>query len=241
MQYHALTDIGFMREKNQDAYLTALNEYGDLLMLVADGIGGGKAGEVASAETASYFERVFAESGPFSQLEDVAGFLSYHIGHINKLILDMSHHNLAYEGMGTTLTGVLVTSLGDTVFNCGDSRVYGIFEGKLVPLTKDDTYINQMIEEGRITQEEAIDHPKKHYLVKAIGIFEESQADIHPIEAMERYLVCSDGLHSYVSDEEMTDIIMNDELTIKEKTIALKELALRKGGYDNITVILYQR
>ena len=241
MEYYALSDIGFMREKNQDAFLTVENAYGDHLLMVADGIGGGKAGEVASAETVQYFERIFKESGPFSHIEDVAGFLYYHIGYINRHILHMARKQQAYEGMGTTVTGMLVTSLGDTVVNCGDSRVYGFKDGELIHLTKDDTYINQMIDEGRISAEEAADHPKKHYLVKAIGVYDECHADIHQVEEMPIYLLCSDGLHSYVSDDEILETVSIDDLTIKEKTIRLKELALSKGGYDNITVILYER
>lgn len=217
------------------------NAYGDLLLLVADGIGGGKAGEVASIETVAYFERIFKDSGPFSDIEDVRSFLSYHIDAVNRHILQMSYKYPEYEGMGTTLTGVMITSLGDVVINCGDSRVYGIQDGQILRLTNDDTYVNQMLQEGRITYEEAIDHPKKHYLVKAIGIYEDCLADIHVIETMDRYLICSDGLHSYVSDEEMLEIVLNDDFTLEEKTNRLKDLSLEKGGYDNITVILFKR
>ena len=241
MEYFAVTDSGNLREKNQDAYLTVSNAYGDLLLLVADGIGGGKAGEVASIETVAYFERIFKDSGPFSDIEDVKNFLAYHIDAVNRHVLQMSNKYPEYEGMGTTLTGVLITSLGDIVINCGDSRVYGISDGQIVPLTRDDTYVNQMLEEGRITYEEAMEHPKKHYLVKAIGIYDDCNADIHQVEAMDRYLVCSDGLHSYVSDDEMLDIILDEEKTIEEKTSLLKDLSLEKGGYDNITVILFER
>ncbi len=241
MEYYAVSDIGNMREKNQDAYVMVSNTYGDLLMLVADGIGGGKAGEVASIETVAYFERIFKESGPFSNIEDVQSFLVYHIEAVNQHILKMSRRYPEYDGMGTTLTGVLITSLGDVVVNCGDSRVYGIKEDKLVLLTRDDSYVNQMLAEGRITYEEAKDHPKKHYLVKAIGIYEECNADIHEIEALPQYLICSDGLHSYVSEEEILEILLDQEETVEEKTNALKDLSLEKGGYDNITVILFKR
>ncbi len=241
MEYSAVTDIGNLREMNQDAFLTVSNAYDDLLLLVADGIGGGKAGEVASIETVAYFERIFKESGPFSCLEDIRSFLEYHIDAVNGHILQMSKKYPEYEGMGTTLTGIMVTSLGDVVINCGDSRVYGIDDEQILHLTKDDTYVNQMLEEGRITYEEALEHPKKHYLVKAIGIYENCHADIHEIEPMEQYLICSDGLHAYVSDEEILEILQNDEDTLEVKTNRLKDLSLEKGGYDNITVILFKR
>ncbi|MBQ6559572.1 MAG: serine/threonine-protein phosphatase [Erysipelotrichaceae bacterium] len=241
MEYFGITDIGNLREKNQDAFLMVSNAYDDLLLMVADGIGGGKAGEVASIETVAYFERIFKDSGPFSDIEDVRNFLAYHADAVNRHVLQMSLKYPEYEGMGTTLTGVLITSLGDIVINCGDSRVYGISDGQIVPLTRDDTYVNQMLDEGRITYEEAMDHPKKHYLVKAIGIYEDCNADIHQIEAMDQYLVCSDGLHSYVSNDEMLHIILDENKTSEEKTNMLKDLSLEKGGYDNITVILFKR
>ena len=240
MEYFCISDIGLIREKNQDSYLALENKYGDFLAIVADGIGGGKAGEVASSEVIKYFNEIFKESGPFSSSEDVKSFLEYHVNECNRKVFELSLSDKKYSGMGTTLTGVLITSKDNYSINCGDSRVYGFIDNKLIKLTNDHSLVNQLLEKGQITYEESINHPQKHYLVKAIGIFDYVKSDIHKVKSMDYYLVCSDGLHSYVSDEEISNIVLND-MSVEEKVIELKNLALLKGGYDNITIILIKK
>ncbi len=241
MEYFCITDTGLVREMNQDSYIAVSNAYGDFLVLVADGIGGGRAGEVASGETIKYFDDHFKESGPFEQIDDCVNYLQYHIGCANKHIYDLSRRFAEYEGMGTTLTGILMTSLGTLSINCGDSRVYGFIDDMCVRLTSDHTLVNQMLEKGQITYEEALNHPKKHYLVKAIGIYPLCTPDVHKVKDMDYYLVCSDGLHSYLDDAEITQIVTDPYKSVAQKVIELKDLALLKGGYDNITAVLVKR
>lgn len=241
MVYSCISDIGLIREKNQDSYLVIQNEYGDLLAIVADGIGGGKAGEVASGETIKYFNEIFKESGPFDSLQQAIDFLNYHIEKVNKKVYEMSLTNENYYGMGTTVTGIMITSKGNLSLNVGDSRVYGFLDNKLFKLTTDHTLVNQMLEKGQITYEESINHPKRHYLVKAIGIFDYMKGDVHKVKDMDYYLVCSDGLHGYVDEDEIINIINNENKTIEDKVIELKDIALLKGGYDNITVVLIKK
>ncbi len=241
MEYYCITDTGLVREKNQDSYIAISNSYGDFLVLVADGIGGGKAGEVASGETIKYFDDQFKQSGPFETIEDAISYMSYHIGCANRHVYDLSAKYVDYDGMGTTLTGILITSKGTISINCGDSRVYGFIDDLCIRLTSDHTLVNQMLEKGQITYEESLNHPKKHYLVKAVGIFPVCSADVHKVKDMEYYLVCSDGLHAYVSDDEITKIVIDPVRSIRQKTEDLKDLALMKGGYDNITIVLVRR
>ncbi|MBO7697432.1 MAG: serine/threonine-protein phosphatase [Erysipelotrichaceae bacterium] len=238
MEYYCITDVGLFREKNQDSYIAVDNAYGDFLFLVADGIGGGKAGEVASGEVIKYFDFTFRQSGHFDTLEDAKNFLLFHIGAVNKHVYEMSVKYPEYEGMGTTLTGIMVTPLGVLSINCGDSRVYGFTDDMCVQLTVDDTLINRLLEEGKITRQEALNHPQRHYLIRAIGVGEKVKADVHKVKDMDYYLCCSDGLHGYVSDEEITAIVLDKDKSTAEKTIDLKDLALLKGGYDNITAVL---
>ncbi|MBQ5443765.1 MAG: serine/threonine-protein phosphatase [Erysipelotrichaceae bacterium] len=241
MEYFCVTDTGLVREKNQDSYLAISNAYGDFLVLVADGIGGGKAGEVASGETIKYFDDHFKGSGPFENIEDGINYIRYHISCANRHIYDLSSRYVEYAGMGTTLTGILITSHGTISINCGDSRVYGFIDDLSIHLTVDHTLVNQMLEKGQITYEESLNHPKKHYLVKAIGIFPVVTPDVHKVKNMDYYLVCSDGLHSYVSDEEIAKIVIRKDKSVEEKCIDLKDLALLKGGFDNITIVLVKR
>ena len=241
MEYFCITDIGLVRDKNQDSYIAVFNSYGDFLVLVADGIGGGKAGEVASGETIKYFEDNFKESGPFDCCEDVINYMLYHVAAANRHVYELSEKYDEYDGMGTTLTGILMTKNGTVSINCGDSRVYGFIDDMSVRLTTDHTLVNQMLEKGQITYEESINHPKKHYLVKAIGIFPVCTPDVHKVKDMDYYLVCSDGLHAYVSDEEITKIVIDPDRSVAHKTEDLKDLALLKGGFDNITIVLVKR
>lgn len=241
MEYYCVSDIGLVRDKNQDSYLAVENKYGDLLVIVADGIGGGKAGEVASGEVVKYFNNIFVDSGEFSSLDNAIDFINYHIGVINEKIFKLSLTDQNYTGMGTTLTGVLITAKGVLSINCGDSRVYGFIDNNIFKLTTDHSLVNQMLANGQITYSESLNHPKKHYLVKAIGILESVVPDVHKVKDMDYYLVCSDGLHSMVTDNEMIDIIYNRDSSIEDKTIDLKDLALLKGGNDNITVVLIKK
>ena len=241
MEYFCITDIGLVRDKNQDSYIAVSNDYGDFLVLVADGIGGGKAGEVASGETIKYFDDHFRQSGPFDSIEDVISYVLYHVSGANRRIYELSQKYDEYNGMGTTLTGILMTKKGCVSINCGDSRVYGFIDDMSVRLTVDHTLVNQMLEKGQITYEESLNHPKKHYLVKAIGIFPVVTPDVHKVKDMDYYLVCSDGLHSYVSDEEMTKIVTDLDKSVAHKVEDLKDLALLKGGFDNITIVLVKR
>ena len=238
MEYYCITDVGLIRDKNQDSYIAVENDYGDFLVLVADGIGGGKAGEVASGEVIKYFDFTFRGSGRFSSLEDVISFMNFHINAVNKHVYDMSVKYEEYEGMGTTLTGFMITSLGMISINCGDSRVYGFKDENIVQLTRDHSLINKLLSEGKITPEEALNHPQRHYLIRAIGVGDKVRADIEEIKDMDYLLACSDGLHGYVSDEEIKKIVLDKEKSVADKTIDLKDLSLLKGGFDNVTAVL---
>lgn len=237
MKYFAITDVGLKRKVNQDAYTILENENKDHLFLVCDGIGGAKAGDVASKEVIDYFSKSFNKVKEFSIEEDILDFINSSVTRINKDINRLSKKYRQYAGMGTTLTGLLVTSIGTYSINVGDSRVYGFLDNKIFHLTKDHTLVNEMIEKGEISELEAKNHPKKHYLVKAIGVWEKVEADIHKVKDMDKYLICSDGLHGYLEEDEILNIINNNS-NVEEKVNKLLEESLLKGGYDNITIIV---
>ena len=237
MEAYGITDIGLLREKNQDSYLISESKHGDVFLLVCDGIGGAKAGEVASGEVAQYFKDTFPDAPVFKDLIMAREYIAHHVQLANRHVCALSRENEEYRGMGTTLTGLLCTKHGILSVNVGDSRVYGFLDHKAFRLTIADTLVNEMLLSGEITYEESINHPKKHWLVRAIGM-ENVAVDIHKVKEMEYYLVCSDGLHGYVSTEEILDIVYDEHLSLEEKTNKLMEEALLKGGYDNITLIL---
>ena len=238
IDFYCISDVGLHRTCNQDSYVTCTNSDGDFLALVADGIGGGRAGDVASKETVNYIKEHFA-SLSFNSLCDAKEKINVLLYDTNKYVFDKSMSSIDYFGMGTTLTGILITSFGSLSINVGDSRTYGIVDKKLFRLTSDHTYVNQMLEKGEITYKESLTHPKRHYLTKAVGVFDTVEFDIHKVKNMDMYLLCSDGLCGYLQDNEIMNIIDSLEFdTLKGKGDALIEKALKKGGYDNVTVVL---
>ena len=242
IEYYAISDVGLKRPVNQDSYLCLTNKYGDVLAMVCDGIGGSNAGDVASGEVVKYFSDRFEQSGPFNNIEDVKAYLKKELDSANKHVYDLANKNAAFKGMGTTVTGILINENGTACFNAGDSRVYGYLDSESFRLTVDHSLVNQLLAKGEITYEESLNHPMKHYLIRAVGILNKVEFDIHHVKDMDYYLVCSDGLCGYCSDEEILKVIYDENLsTCKEKCEQLIQLALLKGGYDNITVVVVKR
>lgn len=242
IEYYAISEIGLKRPSNQDAYLTIANDYGDFLALVCDGIGGSKAGDVASKEVVNYFSDNFKKSGPFKDIQNIKDYLKKEINNANKKIFDLSNSDISYKGMGTTVTGILISDNNIVTFNVGDSRVYAFDNNEAIRLTVDHSLVNQLLAKGEITYEESINHPMKHYLIRAVGIFDKVDVDIFNTKKHPYYVLCSDGLCGYVSDEEMSQIIFDENLiSCKDKCAKLLDLALLKGGYDNITIVVIKR
>ena len=240
MNHYCLSDIGLKREKNQDSYCTARNQSGDFLALVCDGIGGGKAGDVASGEAVKFFMNSFQKNNGFKSLKDAEDYVYKEIIECNDNIYKLSTKYKEYSGMGTTLTGVLITDKGVLSINIGDSRVYGYADNKEFRLTVDHTLVNEMVEKGEITYEESLTHPKRHYLVKALGVWDEIEPDIHEIQMMDSYLICSDGLYNYIEPNKLKTIMTDIKLSCEDKANALLKEALLTGGFDNITIIVVE-
>ena len=242
IEYYAMSDVGLKRPINQDSYLTITNKYGDFLGAVCDGIGGANAGDVASGELVKFLASEFVESNEFKDKQKAKEYLNDKLTLANKRIYDLANKNVELKGMGTTVTGILLNDKMVISFNAGDSRVYGFVDHKIFRLTVDHSLVNQMLAKGEITYEESLNHPMKHYLVRAVGILSKVEFDIHSVKKMDYYLICSDGLCGYVSDEEILAIMDDDKLdSCKKKCEKLVELALLKGGYDNISVIVVKR
>lgn len=241
MSYVAKTEIGYHRKMNQDAYCCLHNQHQDLLILVCDGIGGSKAGEVASRETIHYFAEHFPKNDGFLNLLEARHYLREYVQKANEHVKKMASDNPDYEGMGTTITGLFFSENGILSLNVGDSRCYGFKDQCLHALTEDDSLVAEMLKMGEITYEESLTHPKRHYLTKAIGIWPHIEANIQEVGEYSQFLVCSDGLHGYVTDAEITEILKDPAADIQMKAENLKNIALEKGGYDNITFVLLEQ
>ena len=229
MRYAARSDRGLIRHGNQDSVYA-----GPRLLAVADGMGGMAAGDVASNIVI----------GALAHLdEDVPGnapvdALRLAVDAANQQIRDAVDENPAMEGMGTTLTGMLFGGSKFGMVHIGDSRAYLLRDGEFVQITRDDTYVQLLVDEGRITPEEANTHPQKSLLMRALdGRDADPEYSVRQAVPGDRYLICSDGLSGVVSDETI-GATMREYSDPNQCAERLIQLALRGGGPDNITVIV---
>ena len=226
--------IGMKRTNNEDAIY--INEQKNLY-LVADGMGGCNAGEVASSTAISAFVEAMenAENG-----ETLDKMMSA-IAQCNKKVYQKSRENVEFLDMGTTLVAVTVENEKMFIVHVGDSRVYLFRENNLQQITTDHSYVMELVKIGSITREEAEVHPKRNIITRAIGIREEVEADtvIEDVKQGDKILLCTDGLSNMVSKGEMTKILI-EQCSTEEKVKKLVVLANEKGGLDNISLILIE-
>jgi PPM family protein phosphatase len=232
VQWGSATDPGRVRETNEDSYLVAPN-----LFVVADGMGGHAAGEVASAIAVGEF-RALAEQSEL-RTEEIADAIS----RANRQILQSGAQHHSRAGMGTTLAGLGVVRAGGfahwAVFNVGDSRVYHYANGELHQVSVDHSEVQDLITAGYITPEEAKTHPDRNVVTRSLGTEPAPVADmwVFPPVAGERFLICSDGL-SRELDDAAIQTILHAEPIAQQAATALVNQAVEAGGHDNITVLV---
>jgi len=229
LRYAAHSDRGLIRDGNQDSVYA-----GPRLLAVADGMGGMAAGDVAS-------NLVIGALAPLD--EDVPGdalvdALRAAVGVANQHLRDTVDVNPQLEGMGTTLTATLFSGSKIGMVHIGDSRAYLLRDGEFTQITKDDTYVQMLVDEGRISAEEASSHPQRSLLTRALdGRDIDPEYSVRQVLPGDRYLICSDGLSGVVSAETIADT-MREYVDPHQCVERLVQLALRGGGPDNITVIV---
>ena len=231
-----LTDTGKVREHNEDSVTILKNMNEEYLMVVADGMGGHRKGEVASALALTHLGKRFSESVSIGTKSDAVNWLNDNIGEINKEILTYGEENENSKGLGTTVVAAVITKEFLIFANIGDSTGYVVKNKKLHRVTKPHTLVNLLVDAGNLTEEEAKDHPKKNVLMKALGAAEKAEPDIFDVDnESEEVLLCSDGLTSMLSDEQIEKVLLED-LTIEEKVIKLIKKCNARGGTDNISI-----
>jgi serine/threonine protein phosphatase PrpC len=229
LRYAARSHRGLIREGNQDSVYA-----GPRLLAVADGMGGMAAGDIASRLAITAMAPL-DEDAPGDSLVDA---LRAAVDLANQNLRDAVDANPALEGMGTTLTSMLFSGTKFAMVHVGDSRCYLLRDGEFTQVTKDDTYVQMLVDEGRITEEEASVHPQRSLLIRALqGSDVDPQYTVRPAVAGDRYLLCSDGLSGPVSDESIATAL-RDYPDPDECADRLLNLALRGGGPDNITLIV---
>ena len=232
-----LTDTGRVREHNEDSVTILKNVSGEYLLVVADGMGGHRKGEVASALTVTHLGKRFTESASIGTKIDAVNWLSDNINEINKEILEYGDQNENSKGLGTTVVAAIVTKEFLIFANIGDSSGYVMKNNKLHRVTKPHTLVNFLVDAGDITEEQAINHPKKNVLMKALGATEKCEPDIFDVDnGSDAVFLCSDGLTGMLNDEQIEKVLLENDLTVDEKVVKLIKKCNARGGSDNISV-----
>lgn len=236
--YSARTDVGMIRSGNEDNY--AVNANGDHgLFVVADGMGGHAAGEVASEMAVQTIER---ELAPMKALDDgSSGLVSDALKLANRNIHDRTITEVDKQGMGTTASVLLVSGTRYMIGQVGDSRVYLLRDGALHQLTKDHSYVQEQVDAGFLTPEQARYHPYSNVITRCVGASPEVEPDIYQgeVKVGDIFLVASDGLTGMVDDRRLHTLLMS-RTAPERKVHALIAEANGRGGLDNITAIVVQ-
>jgi PPM family protein phosphatase len=222
------TDTGRQRRANEDSMLAR-----PPLFVVADGMGGARAGEVASRLAVESFQ------GGLPDTADAEGSLAAYARQANVSIHELSQANAEHAGMGTTLTAVYVGTEEVAIAHVGDSRAYCLRGGELLRLTDDHSLVDELIRQGKLTAEEAVEHPQRSVITRALGPEPEVEIDTRSYRARDGdvYLLCSDGLTTMVPDERLAGILLAHP-RLRDAGEALIAAANEAGGRDNITVVL---
>ncbi|MCI8471041.1 MAG: Stp1/IreP family PP2C-type Ser/Thr phosphatase [Clostridia bacterium] len=236
---YAKSDIGKVREINQDYYYISESLDEVQLYMLADGMGGYNGGEIASklaVQTAkSYIENNFQEIN--KDRESIVQLIGSAMEYANMVVYEKAKESKELEGMGTTLEICLIYNNKAFIGHVGDSRIYRIRKEFMRKLTQDHSYVQKLVKDGTITQEEAIHHPQKNMLMKALGCnaFVEPDVIVRGFLKEDIFVMCSDGLTNLVEQEEIYKIAKKD---IEQAPKELVEIANQNGGYDNITVVI---
>jgi len=230
--------IGKVRDKNEDAVGTFKNQAGVTLALLSDGIGGNKAGEVASQLVVSNLGNSFAKTD-LASIEDAQAWLDQELNKVNDVILAESNTDTNLKGMGTTFVAALISGADGFIANIGDSRGYLFSHGQLQQVSEDHSYVNELIKTGNLTPDEAKNNPYKNIITKSLGINDASTADYigFQLQDNDQILLCSDGLTNMVDDDTIARVL-GESTSVKEKCEKLITLANDNGGLDNITVLI---
>lgn len=214
MKAFAESDIGKVRENNQDSYYCAKEERLNLY-IVADGMGGYNGGEVASslavAAVKGYFENNFASSQ--NDRESILALIRSAIEYANMVVIEKAKSEKELEGMGTTLDLCFIYNNKLYIGHVGDSRIYRIRKEFIRKLTKDHSYVQQLVEDGKITKEEAVHHPKKNMITKALGVSSMVEPDVYVKGYLKDDVIvmCTDGLSNMVPDAKLYEIASQQE------------------------------
>ena len=237
MESFSITDIGRMRESNQDCVFCSRDTVGVFpnLFLVADGMGGHNAGDLASRTCIDAFVeqlKITKKRTPVSCMEEA-------VREANRAIFEKAKEDSHYQGMGTTLVGMTVEDGVAYIINIGDSRLYQL-RGGIRQITTDHSLVEEMVLSGEIGKDEMRTHPNKNIITRALGTTRDPKPDCFELEVRtgDLYLLCSDGLSNMMDDKTIESVACDSEKTLDNIGIKLVQMANEAGGKDNISVVL---
>ena len=237
MEFSYLTDPGQVRDHNEDSVTIVKNETGEILMAVADGMGGHKGGEIASSIAITHIGKRFVDTSSVGNKEDAINFLKEIVSEANMLIYKYTENNPESSGMGTTIVMALITKEFLLFGNIGDSSGFVIKNKKIYKITNDHTLVNLLVASGELTKEQAQHHPRKNVLMRALGASISVEMDVFDVETdIDGILLCSDGLTNMLDDDQIVKVLNEEELDIEDKLNKLIYKCNNRGGNDNISI-----
>ncbi len=241
MKYYYLTDPGKIRDHNEDNVTIVKNQAGEILMAVADGMGGHLCGEVASSIAITHVAERFIKLSSIGNKTDAINWLQEITSEINALIYKYTEEHPESLGMGTTFVCAVLTKDFLLYGNIGDSSGFAIKNDKIQKMTVDHTLVNLLVKSGELTEEEAKEHPKKNVLLKALGATTTVDMDIFVVETdVDGILLCSDGVTNMLDNEQILKVLKED-ITIEQKVQKIINKCNNRGGTDNVSVAYLEK
>ena len=234
------SDIGRVRTTNEDRTGAYTNAKGNILLIVCDGMGGYKKGEYAAQVALDVISQSFLKKQRFMNALFAKSWLIKIVKEANRQVYDKAASDESYKNMGTTLSLALIYE--DTLFTVqvGDSRIYELKDNQLTQLTDDQTYVNYLYKNGKITKEEMATHPKRHVLINALGMSPNIELDFNAYPyTNSSILVCSDGLYNNCNQNAIISILRSDD-SVNQKANEFINIANANGGSDNIAVAIWE-
>ncbi|RHW36458.1 Stp1/IreP family PP2C-type Ser/Thr phosphatase [Neobacillus notoginsengisoli] len=236
-----MTDQGKIRSHNEDCGGIFLNGDGNRLAIVADGMGGHRAGDVASGMALTEMKKFWETSSGINRPDQAETWFKEHITLVNDSLFKHARANEECDGMGTTIVAAIMLEDFATIANIGDSRCYILNESGFRKITEDHSLVNELLRSGQISREDAENHPRKNVLLRALGTEEKVEMDVSTImfEEGDALLLCSDGLSNKVNEKEMAEVLKSGD-SLEDKAARLVSLANEYGGEDNITLAIVE-
>ncbi|GAA0612677.1 Stp1/IreP family PP2C-type Ser/Thr phosphatase [Virgibacillus siamensis] len=238
MEGQFLTHTGQVRKHNEDSGGIFYNTSGQLLAVIADGMGGHQAGDVASQMATRLMREEWEKSADLASPDEAEKWLLESITKINNSVYEHALNNEECYGMGTTIVGVVCTSDFTTIAHIGDSRCYLQNDDGFKQVTEDHSFVNALVQSGEISKDDAQHHPRKNVVLKALGTENHLEPDIRTVclEKSNKILLCSDGLTDKVTDDELQELLQNDDVHATGNKMI--DIANSRGGEDNISLVL---